>query len=199
MYSTKELYRMPSNKTDFPEFRNFLYATKLEPNSIGIYCASVRRILNAVPDMTEENLTEYLYTLGSGPRANLRAAWKHYAVFMANQKTPVPKPAYRGKGLKIAASVKQVSVDGLHRHHASRRQAKQAKLNPRHGRIMLQTTDGTTFVGDVDEMHGRILLDRAVIMQSEGVLAKLPGRVSIPAARESYRVLVPSDAYLGPK
>lgn len=183
-------------KNDHPDFRRWLVAQNAGEASIRTYISGVRRILANVPDLTEENLTEYLYSCATGSRANLRLSWKLYAQALAANGTKVPLIGYRGKGKAIVASLKAASGEGLRRYHNRRRAEKAEKNNPRYGRIMLATTDGTTFVGDVVEQPGRILLDRAVIVQAEGGLAKLPGRVSVPSAREAYRVLVANNAYL---
>jgi len=189
---------MTTHTPDFEAFKAYLTLHNHSPASRVTFVSSVRRILKNVPDLTEEHLTDYFYTLSTGVRNNLRSAWTRYREAMAAQGATLPTPAYRGKGLALAGKVKQKSVDGLRRHHASMRRLRHERENPLYGRIMLQTTDGATFVGDLteDKSGQRIILDRAVIMQGE-TLAKLPGRVSIPVAREAYRVLVPNDAYLG--
>lgn len=177
-------------------FGQYLTAQKMDVSSVRTFEYGVRRTLNSVPDINEETLTEFLYSLGSNIRSNIRLSWRYFVSYNATLGKTLPLAGYRGKGIAIKKAMKASSADGLRRHHAKIRAEKAEKS--RKGRILLALTDGTTIIGDVEDDSHRIVLNRAVIMQADGQLGKLPGKASIPAARESYRVQVGMD-YQVPK
>ena len=177
-------------------FSLYLSAQNMDKASVRTFEYNVRRVLNTVTDVTEDNLTEFLYSLTANVRSNVRLAWRLYSEYLATVGQTVPTPGYRGKGIAIKAAMKASSGAGLRRHHAKLRAEKAEKA--RKGRILLALTEGTTLIGDVEEDSHRIVLARAVIMQADGALGKLPGKASIPAGREAYRVSVAMD-YQVPK
>lgn len=97
---------------DLEGFYRYLQDT-LGPTSpsISTYCSMVRRVLKAVPVLTEENLTDFFYEeLNSTARSNIRAAWNQYVRFMGQFcGEHVPQPGYRRSPKK---EWQKVFVDG---------------------------------------------------------------------------------------
>jgi hypothetical protein len=162
------------------------------------YSTAVGRLLRACEPMTVESLTELLYTYPTHKRNCARTAWKQWCAYNLEQGIALPVPGYVGKQAEVmGGNVPEHVVAGLRASHQRAREAKHARDNPAAGRIMISLTDGTVLVGDVEETDGRVNLVRATMMQPDGTLAILPGKVSFPAEREVYRVCVANDAYLG--
>ena len=89
---------MPRTPMKDLEGFNLYLQDVLGPTSASIYtyCSMVRRVIRAVPTLTEEKLTEYFYTeLSATARSNIRAAWNQYVRYMKDVKsTVVPSPGY---------------------------------------------------------------------------------------------------------
>lgn len=162
------------------------------------YSTAVGRLLAACDPLTEESMTALLYTWPTHRRNCTRTAWKQWCAYQLEQGVTLPVPGYSGRQAElVGGNVPEHVVAGLRASHQRAREAKHARDNPAAGRIMISLTDGTVLVGDVEETDGRVNLVRATMMQPDGTLAILPGKVSFPAEREVYRVCVANDAYLG--
>ena len=184
--------------TDFDPFISWLQQTiGVNATSARAYSTAVGRLQRACDPMTVESLTSLLYSFPTHKRTCARTAWRQWTAYQLEQGVVVPTPDYVGLGAAAAAKVPDASIAGLRASHARAREAKHARDNPAGGRIMISLTDGTVLVGDVEETDGRVNLVRATMMQPDGTLAILPGKVSFPAEREVYRVCVANDAYLG--
>ena len=184
--------------TDFDPFISWLQQTiGVNATSARAYSTAVGRLQRACDPMTVESLTSLLYSFPTHKRTCARTAWRQWTAYQLEQGVVVPTPDYVGLGAAAAAKVPDASIAGLRASHARAREAKHARDNPAGGRIMITLTSGDTFVGDVAEAGGRIDLVRATMVQSDGTIAILPGKVSIPADKEAFRVCVANDAFLG--
>jgi len=162
------------------------------------YSTAVGRLLAACDPLTTESMTALLYGWPTHRRNCTRTAWKQWCAYQLEQGVTLPVPGYSGRQAEVmGGNVPEHVVAGLRASHQRAREAKHARDNPAAGRIMISLTDGTVLVGDVEETDGRVNLVRATMMQPDGTLAILPGKVSFPAEREVYRVCVANDAYLG--
>jgi len=184
---------------DFEPFITWLQQTiGINLVSAKAYSTAVGRLLRACDPMTVESLTELLYTYPTHKRNCARTAWKQWCAYNLEQGIALPVPGYVGKHAEpLGGKVQPHILEGLRASHQRAREAKHARDNPAGGRIMISLTSGDTFVGDVEEADGRINLVRATMVQTDGTIAILPGKVSIPGVMEAYRVCVANDAYLG--
>jgi len=184
---------------DFEPFITWLQQTiGINLVSAKAYSTAVGRLLRACDPMTVESLTTLLYTYPTHKRNCARTAWKQWCAFNLEQGVALPVPGYVGKHAEpMGGKVQPHIIEGLRASHQRAREAKHARDNPAGGRIMISLTSGDTFVGDVEETDGRVNLVRATMVQTDGTIAILPGKVSIPVAMEAYRVCVANDAYLG--
>jgi len=184
---------------DFDPFVSWLQKTiGINQTSAKAYSTAVGRLLAACDPLTTESMTALLYTWPTHRRNCTRTAWKQWCAYQLEQGVTLPVPGYSGRQAEVmGGNVPEHVVAGLRASHQRAREAKHARDNPAGGRIMISLTSGDTFVGDVSEADGRVNLVRATMVQTDGTIAILPGKVSIPGGMEAYRVCVANDAYLG--